>query len=379
MKRASILLIGPWNFHSGAGQACRGNLKALWRLQETYDIYPLGLDRYGPHRLYTSIEPSTDPTLAPDVAIIHLNPDTAPTLLTREHRRLIEAAKHRVGYWLWETLQVPHSWSSAFAWIDSLWVPSRYCADLFAGLTNTPISIIPHVIDNFRGSNQDAHRNWSAPHTGKVLYIFDGASYLRRKNPTALVRAFHKSGLADQGWLLQLKTKNLNPAGYDEDSFSEFQRALDDLRNSHPKAVELIIGEMEETDLRELISSADIYASPHASEGFGLTIAEAMAAGVVVVATDYGGSRDLLDATTGFPVRYKLHAEEHGFGSYHSGSVWAKPDETHLAECLMKAATAIQTPHGAMLREAAQRKAFDHCGVASVATRMHTALNQLSQ
>lgn len=379
MKRASILLIGPWNFHSGAGQACRGNLKALWRLQDRYDIHPLGLSRYGPHRSYTSIEPSTDPTLAPDVAIIHLNPDTAPSLLTREHRRLIERAKYRVGYWLWETLQVPHSWSAAFAWIDSLWVPSRYCADLFAGLTSTPISIIPHVISNFYASGQGPRSNLSAPEIGKVLYIFDGASYLRRKNPTALVRAFQKSGLADRGWLLQLKTKNLDPAGYDEKSFREFQRALDDLRHSHPKAVELIIGEMEKAKLRELISSADIYASPHASEGFGLTIAEAMAAGVLVVATDYGGSRDFLDATTGFPVRYALVAEEQGFGSYHSGSVWAEPDETDLAECLIKAATIIQTPHGVMLREAARRKVFDHCGVASVATRMHTALNQLIQ
>ena len=34
-----------------------------------------------------------------------------------------------------------------------------------------------------------------------ILYVFDGSSYLVRKNPAALVRAFEQSDLAAEGWM----------------------------------------------------------------------------------------------------------------------------------------------------------------------------------
>lgn len=373
--RPAIAFIGPWNFHSGAGEACRGNLRALWRLQHLYEIYPLGLARYGPHRLFSSISPATPPDFAPDVAIIHLNPDTAPALLTRQQRDLIKRSRHRIGCWLWENLQVPHGWSRALSWIDSMWVPSNYCKELFTGLTSLPIDIIPHVI------NVDGRlAKMSMPHSdvaGTIIYVFDGASYLRRKNPAALIRAFQCSGLARQGWRLRLKTKNFEPAGYDQQSYNEFQTALEQLRKSYPGSVELITKDLEDAELKALIQSADIYASPHASEGFGLTIAEAMAAGVLVVATDYGGSRDLLDHTTGFPVRYELIAEDIGYGSYQAGCVWARIDEINLAECLNLAALQCRQEAGFQRRENARKKVMLRCGVDAVAERMAAALDRI--
>ena len=192
----------------------RSNLKALWRLQDRYAIHPLGLSRYGPHRRRSAIATDLAADCAVDVVIVHLNPDTAPALLTAEHRAVIERARHRIGFWLWETLQVPHDWSRALSWVDSLWVPSRYCQELFAGLCELPIHRIPHVIDV--QDETDHHRPGRVDAQERlILYSFDGASYLRRKNPTALVRAFHRSGLAARGWRLCLKTKNLDPAGYD--------------------------------------------------------------------------------------------------------------------------------------------------------------------
>ena len=90
-----------------------------------------------------------------------------------------------------------------------------------------------------------------------------------------------------------------------------------------------------------LMDVADIYASPHCSEGFGMTIAEAMAAGKVVVATDYGGSRDFLDETCGYPVRYSLRTLDLDHGHYTRGSIWADIDEVDLAGALRKAAERI--------------------------------------
>ena len=142
-------------------------------------------------------------------------------------------------------------------------------------------------------------------------------------------------------------------------------------------SIELIDADFNDAQLRSLLQSAAIYASPHASEGFGLTIAEAMAAGVLVVATDYGGTHDLLDPDTGFPVKFNLIAEPLGFGSYQEGCVWAKVDEKHLSEQLRAAAQVSESAVGLSIRQAAQIKLASRCSLKVVAKRIDAALQEI--
>jgi len=72
-----------------------------------------------------------------------------------------------------------------------------------------------------------------------------------------------------------------------------------------------------------------------------MTIAEAMALGKVVVATDFAGSRDFVDETCGYPVPYRLHALTEDYGHYLSGSVWADVDQEALAALLRTAADRV--------------------------------------
>ena len=52
-------------------------------------------------------------------------------------------------------------------------------------------------------------------------------------------------------------------------------------------------------DARELLAGCDVYASSSISEGISLTILEAMAAGLPIVATQVGGTPEIVDATCG--------------------------------------------------------------------------------
>jgi len=52
-------------------------------------------------------------------------------------------------------------------------------------------------------------------------------------------------------------------------------------------------------DARDLLAGCDVYANTSVSEGISLTILEAMAAGLPVVATAVGGTPEILDATCG--------------------------------------------------------------------------------
>ena len=178
--------------------------------------------------------------------------------------------------------------------------------------------------------------------------MFDGSSYLIRKNPAALIRAFIASGLGAHGWRLLLKTKHLfdRPVeGY----------ALEALA-SQSDGVVLVNASFLQGEVASLITSCDIYASPHCSEGFGLTIAEAMSAGKPVVVTDFGGSTDFVDATCGYPVLAHPWRLEADFGHYTRGGEWARVDEPALAQALLVAAAAIERGDDVVARAGRQRR-----------------------
>jgi O-antigen biosynthesis protein len=112
---------------------------------------------------------------------------------------------------------------------------------------------------------------------------------------------------------------------------------------------------MRAGELDALNSIAVIYASSHCSEGFGLTIAEALAAGKTVVATDFGGSRDFLDETVGFPVEAHPFELDCDHDAYKRGTKWARVDEGRLADLLREAAELSPAAREALGKRASAR------------------------
>lgn len=330
-----VAYIGPWNYDNGLGSASRELLSALRYTDVQLNAHPIAR----PFHIHRQVCPAVDVLNfagRPDVAIVHLNPDSWH-LLTQEQRAIIRSAKRRIGYWVWETDRLPPTWDKDLHSVDRMWAPSHYCAEVFRAATGLSVDVVPHpvripapiAIDRTmvlrRFGLDPAHR--------VILYVFDGASYLVRKNPDALVRAFAASALVDRGWNLVLKTKHVHdrPAA---------GQALIDLvgktRGAHLLDVSLRADEMA-----ALMAAADIYASPHCSEGFGLTVAEALAMGKSVVATDYSGTQDFLKAEWGYPVPATLWTLEDDHGHYPAGHAWGRIDETALATTLVRAADAL--------------------------------------
>ena len=298
-----IAFYGPWNYANGLGEAARGYLSALWRLE-------CGLNLHGlktPFHIHRRLAPGYDVrdfVEAADAAIVHLNPDAWQP---PDHRA---GPRHRKGSRADRSLGLgdgpparllPAQPRQGGCGLDA---QPLLCGGLRRA--DTPARhVVPHVVTvPIQTASDGSDRR-------TILYIFDGSSYLARKNPLALVEAFAISRLANRGWRLMLKTKNLadHPAQ---------ARALVE-RCTEVDGVTLIDQPLSREQMARLMEEAAIYASPHASEGFGLTIAEAMAAGKVVVATDYGGSRDVLDGTCGLPVAYDLINLTEDYGHYRRG------------------------------------------------------------
>jgi glycosyltransferase involved in cell wall biosynthesis len=80
--------------------------------------------------------------------------------------------------------------------------------------------------------------------------------------------------------------------------------------------------------------TADCYISLHRSEGFGLTLAEAMLCGKPVIATGYSGNLDFMSDEDSFLVPYKLITIERACGPYKAGFHWADPDVDYAADVM---------------------------------------------
>lgn len=335
-----VSFFGPWNYDNGLGAASRGIIAAIRRTGALLSLHPVKR----PFHVHKPLAPPVDivdfegPA---DIAVIHLNPDSWH-LLTDDQHAAIAAAGKRIGYWVWEMGHIPPAWRRNFGAVERIWAPSHYCADLFATEGDVPVDVVPHVVpvpEPIAVDRAEALARQGLPADRRtILYIFDGSSYLVRKNPAALVRAFSASGLAARGWSLILKTKHLHDRPEEGEAFRALAEATD--------GVVLIDRAMAADELAELTALADLYASPHCSEGFGLTIAEAMAAGKPVIATDFGGSRDFLDAGVGWPVKAHAWRLEQDFGHYPEGGEWARIDEPALSAALSEAADAIEAGDG---------------------------------
>ena len=71
---------------------------------------------------------------------------------------------------------------------------------------------------------------------------------------------------------------------------------------------------------------SDCYASLHRSEGFGLTMAHAMAWGKPTIATAYSGNMSFMTRSTSYLVPYKLVEIGTGSAPYPPEALWAEPD-----------------------------------------------------
>jgi glycosyltransferase involved in cell wall biosynthesis len=332
------------------------------RLEQPVNLHGLKLPFHVHRRLGPGLEVRNFANAA-DVAVVHLNPD-AWHLMTGDQRREMARARLKVGLWVWEMDRVPDFFYPNLLKVDAVWSPSRYCADIFARASGRPTFVVPHVVP------VPPRPEPRSQLTRTILYVFDGSSYLARKNPMALLEAFDRSGLAGRGWRLVLKTKNLfeNPGA---------GRALAERAATTPN-VQVIDAPVSRAQMAALFDGADIYASPHASEGFGLTIAEAMAAGKLVVATDYSGSRDFLDGGCGFPVAYDLVSEDGDHGHYRQGGRWAKVRVDALTQALVEAADRLeQGDHS--LGEQARARIAERLSPDAVAAAMHQAFARLAE
>jgi glycosyltransferase involved in cell wall biosynthesis len=232
-----------------------------------------------------------------------------------------------IGYWAWELSAFPGEWSPAFDYVDEVWTISQSARDSIAASSPVPVRVVPCSLDLTREPQLRYGRDtFGIPEdVFSFLFVFDFHSAVERKNPLGLIEAFKKAFGSRND--VQLLIKSSHSREY-LDQLQMLERA------SVGANVRILDKVMSREALRALMTASDCYVSLHRSEGFGLTIAEAMLCGKPTVATDYSGNRDFLSAETGFPVPYNLVDIKRDHGPYRAGQQWAQPDLNYAADVL---------------------------------------------
>jgi len=232
--------------------------------------------------------------------------------------------RYNIGYWNWELSQFPPEWLSSFDYFDEIWVASNFALDSVSRVSPIPVIRVPFSMPEAPAIMIADRSHFNLP-IGKFafLFIFDFHSFRARKNPTGLIEAFKKAFTGSDEATLWLKCSHSSPA--------DLKQLQDAIGGSN---IRIIDGVLSRADISALIHLSDCYVSLHRSEGFGLTMAEAMSMGKPVIATAYSGNVDFMTAANSFPVKYSLTEIDSDYGPYKKGCIWAEPDTSHAAETM---------------------------------------------
>ena len=322
-------LYGPMDLVTGLGTSARGFAGALRAAGIPVHLVPTGSLFEG----VTVVEPGleSDSRRFP-LTIEHVNADSTERFLWHFGGD-VAGASARVAVWYWELAAFRPDWIGNIRHYDEIWVGSQFGRRAVAAVTNVPVVVVPPPVTLSSGGGEvrPIRERFGIPREQFFfLYVFDYSSYVDRKNPFCLVDAFvdEFSGEPNVGLVLKVSHADAAAAGY---------RRLVAAAEAHSN-ITFISEVLDQADLEALFQTADCYVSPHRSEGFGLTVAEAMLRDCPVIATDYGATTDFLTPETGFPLEYSLVELEEDQGPYPHGFVWADPSREHLRLLLREVA-----------------------------------------
>ncbi len=263
---------------------------------------------------------------APAINILHLNP---PMLLRGVMASGLRAFRNafNVGYWAWELQDIPLEWRRAIPYLDAIMVPSEFSRAPIQRHADIPVSTVSHplYLDPTLAQCLAAR----APRFDRftVCFTFSFSSSMERKNPLGAIEAFGKAFGGSNDVELVLKTSG--GAKYP----GERQHVLAAI-GSAPN-IRMIDEVWDDRQVLELIQRSHVYLSLHRSEGFGLTIAEAILLGTPCIATGWSGNVEYMNHPAAYPVPYRLTDVSDPHPAFRNlDAQWADADTDSAAQML---------------------------------------------
>ncbi|MFC3747053.1 glycosyltransferase family 4 protein [Paenibacillus sp. GCM10012306] len=248
---------------------------------------------------------------------------------------------------VWETSKLPKGWLPHMNKFDAVCVPSRHNKRTLRNSgVKVPIFIIPHGVNTkeFHPNN----KKMSLPGTAGRFTFVSVFGFQHRKNPEGLLRAYWEEFSSKDNVVLVIKTNGY--AAHENERWiqakiSQYKKRLGIQKDTAPV---IIIGrKLSESQLKGLYTLGDVFVLPTRGEGVGLPFLEALASGVPVITTSWGGQMDFLTPSNSFLIPYQLRSPSSSMNRAISkkfsnlfaqkGQLWAEPNLGSLKKLMRKA------------------------------------------
>ncbi len=326
IKKGPLILSGFIKDVMGLGRAARLTASALDAAGLPclrHDLRPVL--HFDPNIPYTEV-PFPD---APGggVLILHCNAPEATAFFNNIPARFW-ADRYRIGIWAWELEELPEDWRPVCRRFHEIWAPSRFVADAVRPHARS-VKVMPHPLTDTAAAAPDRARFGFREGVFVFAAMADGRSTLTRKNPLGAVQAFRRA-FPEPTQAASLVVKLVNPDA-DPAGLAPLKAAAE----GRPDII-LYTENLSDAEMLSFLASIDGLLALHRSEGFGLSMAEALSLAKPVIATGWSGNTDFMTgALVEGLVRYDLIPVNDLSGRY-QGSRWADPDLDHAAELIRK-------------------------------------------
>ena len=326
-KPSGVNLVGYIRAEMGLGTVARGIASALDAASIPFNVINLEQGNTSRHDdlTWAHREVSSSPY---DITVAAVNPDNSFNLKLHVSREIL-GRTYFIYVWFWELPELPDEWTSEFKFADEIWAGSRFIESAVSLKSPVPVVRVPPVVQVPDGGGLPRTHFGLSDQRFLFLGMFDTHSFLERKNPLAVVRAFKKAfpeNTSDVGLILKFN----NPDQRDPvtRAVMEEVRGRDD--------VSIINRNMTRQEVTSLISVSDCFVSLHRSEGFGLGPAEAMYLSKPIILTNWSGNTDYMTSENSIGIDYELVKLGQDYGPYRAHQHWAEPDVDQAAYWMKK-------------------------------------------
>ncbi|AIC29429.1 glycosyltransferase family 1 protein [Rhizobium etli bv. mimosae str. IE4771] len=314
--RKPVEVVGYLSMAVGVGESarlCAGALSEAGRAIALSDV-----STHPDEKSFAGWMPAGLSTEPPGSRIWHLNPPMLPRAILKKGVANFTRA-FNIGNFAWELEVVPAEWRNAMHYMNAVFVPSEFTRRAIAPLTKAPVIVVPHPVTEAPATEGMREKFGIEKDAFLVSFIFSAGSSINRKNPQAVIKAFRIFAAEAPSAVLLMKASG--DVNKDEGLRELVASVAGDSR------IRVVTDRLSNADINGLMRSSDAYLSLHRSEGFGLTVAEAIMQRTPVISTAWSATADFCDPDNTWLVDSPLipvvdtHPEFAGL----AGAVWADP------------------------------------------------------